>query len=83
MFWQVFRQELHQEQNGRTHKKQGRGCETEKNCKHKWKNDLKTLKKQNYLFYSITKKSGSHCEIEKIKDKYSRNHYDSISDSSR
>ena len=33
----------------------------------KWKKELKDLKKQNKIIYSIAKKSGSHCKIKNIK----------------
>ena len=67
-----------------------------KKYEKKWKKDLKALKKQNKILYSITKKSGSRHEIQKInntrkeasKDTYSSGEdwdYDSslASDSSR
>ena len=47
---------------------------------NKWKEELKALSKQNKMLYSISKKSGSRCElknIKKIKDKFSKKHYNS------
>ena len=49
--------------------------------KNKLKKDLKALKKQNKTIYSISKKSGSRCElkrIKKIKAKASKKRCDSI-----
>ena len=49
----------------------------------KWKKDLKALKKQNKIIYSIAKKSGSRHDIKKIKNiraKYSKKTSDSSSD---
>ena len=45
----------------------------------KWNRELKSLKKKNQIIYRITKKSGSHHEIKKIKkirDKASRKRRD-------
>ena len=39
-----------------------------KKYKNKWKKELKSLKKQNKILYSIIKKSGFHREINKIKN---------------
>ena len=38
-----------------------------KKSENKWKKELKALKKQNKMLYSIAKKSGSRREIQKIK----------------
>ena len=43
--------------------------------KHKWKKSLKSLKKQNKMLYSISKKSGSRRElnqVKRIRDKFSK-----------
>ena len=56
-----------------------------KTSKQKRKKELKDIRKQNKMFYSISKKSGSRRElknIKKIKDKASKNHSYSIRDSS-
>ena len=37
-----------------------------KKSENKWKEELKALKKQNKIIYSIAKKSGSRREINKI-----------------
>ena len=37
-----------------------------KKSEHKWKKDMKTLKKHNEMLYIISKKSGSHRELNKI-----------------
>ena len=53
---------------------------------HKWKKDLKALKKQNKVIYSISKKSGSRRElnkINKINSKASKKRSYSSRDSSR
>ena len=57
----------------REYKKSGNKC----------KKELKTLKNQNKILYSISKKSGSHRElknINKIKDKASKKRRNYISD---
>ena len=38
-----------------------------KNSEHKWRKYLKSLKKQNKMLYSISKKSGSRREMKNIK----------------
>ena len=40
----------------------------DKKSEHKWKKELKYLKKQNKILYSIAKKSGSRHELKKIKN---------------
>ena len=37
-----------------------------KKSEKKWKKELKALKDQNKMLYSIAKNSGSRCEIQKI-----------------
>ena len=39
-----------------------------KKSENKWKKELKALKKQNKMIYSISKNSVSHREIQKIKN---------------
>ena len=39
-----------------------------KKSENKCKKELKALNKQNKMLYSIAKKSGSRCEIQKIKN---------------
>ena len=46
----------------------------------KWKKDLKALKKQNKVLYSIAKKSGSRRYIKKIRAKASEKSSDSSRD---
>ena len=62
-----------------------KSVEQYKNSRHKWKKELKDLKKQSKILYSITKKFGSRHELKKIKNikaKVSKKRYDSRSDSS-
>ena len=54
-----------------------------KNSENKQKKDMKSLKKQNNILYSIAKKSGSRREIhktKKIRGKYSKETYSSSED---
>ena len=53
-----------------------------KRSENKRKKELKSLKKQNKILYSITKKSGSHREIKKIREKDSKKTINSSSDDS-
>ena len=43
-----------------------------KKSEKKWKRELKSLRKNNNMLYSISKKSGSLCEIKKIGAKSSK-----------
>ena len=57
-----------------------------KNCKkyeHKWKRELKSLKKQNKMLFSIANRSGLCREIKNIKSRYSTKRSYSSSNSSR
>ena len=57
-----------------------------KRSDNKWKNEFKSLKKQNKILYIIAKKSSLWRElknIKKLKYKASRKRYNSSSDSSR
>ena len=54
-----------------------------KKSKNKWKKELKDLKKQNKMLYSISNKSDSRCDIKninKIRSKYSKKTSESSSD---
>ena len=53
-----------------------------KKSENKCKKELKSLKKQNKILYSITKKSVSRREIKKIREKSSNKGSDSSSDDS-
>ena len=43
-----------------------------KNFENKWKKELKAIRKQKKIIYSIAKKSGLRREIKKIRAKYSK-----------
>ena len=58
-------------------------AESTKQCKkseNKWKKELKALKKQNNMLFSIANKSGSRRDIKKIRDKSSKRRRNNNSD---